>query len=311
MYYIVQNEHIKSFTSLCWKDRVVMQFNVGLAQRRPIFEDNPIKPFAADVASTLGKYPDIDMLVYPELHLHGTEHLPEVQRKDAERSKAVILDSPLVHSLGEIAKDAGVWLCPGSIGEIDGERFYNTQLLFNPYGQLVAYYRKMFPWRPFEPHDYGTQFIVAETAFGRAGLSNCYDAWFPEHSRHLGWLGAEFVLNIVKTISPDREQELLLARVNVITNQIYMLSVNCAAPVGRGRTIAADPDGYVLGELVDDEGTLVVSIATTRVAHVRENGTCGTNRLWHQLDGAKHDIKLPMYDGRLCPKTFRPEKDGK
>lgn len=288
-----------------------MRFNVALAQRKPIFDDDPTDAFECDVADTLARYPDADILVYPELHLHGTEHLPEGQRDDAERNRAVALNSELVRALRGIAKKYAIWLCPGSIGEIADGEFYNTQLLFNPEGELVAHYRKMFPWRPFEPHEYGTEFVTAETEFGRVGLSNCYDAWFPEHSRHLGWLGAEFVLNIVKTISPDREQELILAKANAIVNQNYMLSVNCAAPVGKGRTIAVDPEGYVLGELGDDEDTLVVTVDTDRLASIREAGTRGTNRLWHQLDGGRKDIELPMYQGRLSPETFRPNMGGK
>lgn len=288
-----------------------MRFNVALAQRKPIDDEDPHDAFATDVAKTVSEYPQTNLLVYPELHLHGTEHLPVEQRRTAERAKAVSLDSELVQNLGLVAKHHGIWLCPGSIGEVTDDAFYNTQLLFNPAGQLVAHYRKMFPWRPFEPHEYGTEFVTVDTDYGRVGLSNCYDAWFPEHSRHLGWLGAEVVLNIVKTISPDREQELILAKANAIVNQNYMLSVNCAAPVGRGRTIAVDPEGYMLGELGDDEGTLVVTVDTDRLAHVRDVGTRGTNRLWHQLDGGSHDIELPMYQGRLSPNTFRPRIDGK
>lgn len=281
-----------------------MRIHVALAQREPIIDADPLAAFSHDVEVTLAEYPEVHMLVYPELHLHGTEDLPHDQRTASERDQAVSLDSAQVQTLGQIARRHGIWLCPGSIGELAGEKFYNTQLLFNPLGELVGYYRKMFPWRPFEPHEYGTTFEVVDTEFGRVGLSNCYDAWFPEHSRHLGWLGAEYVLNIVKTTTPDREQELILARANAIVNQNYMLSVNCAAPVGHGRTIAVDPEGYVLGELGDTEDTLIVTVDTERVARVRQVGTRGTNRLWHQLDGAEESIELPMYQGRLCPDTF-------
>lgn len=287
-----------------------MQANVALAQREPIFDANPLDAFAHDVEATILSHPDVGLVVYPELHLHGTEHLPSDQRVVAEREKAVSLDSAQVRAIGQIAKHHKIWLCPGSIGEIDGEKFYNTQILFNPLGELVSHYRKMFPWRPYEPHEYGTEFVVSELDFGRVGLSNCYDAWFPEHSRHLGWLGAQYVLNIVKTTTPDREQELVLAKANAIVNQNYMLSVNCAAPVGRGRTIAVDPEGYVLGELGDAEDTLIVTVDTERVERVRQVGTRGTNRLWHQLDGGQQCIELPMYQGKLCPDTFHPHPEG-
>ena len=287
-----------------------MRFNVALAQREPIYDADPLEAFSRDVKVTVSRYPEVDLVVYPELHLHGTEHLPADQRVDAERKKAVSLDSDQVLALGQIAKHHQIWLCPGSIGEIDGEKFYNTQLLFNPKGELVSDYRKMFPWRPFEPHEYGTEFVVSETDFGRVGLSNCYDAWFPEHSRHLGWLGAQYVLNIVKTITPDREQELVLAKANAIVNQKCVLAVSCAAPVGRGRAIAVVPEGYVLGELGDAEDTLIVAVDTERVTRVRRVGTRGTNRLWHQLDGAQECIDLPMYQGKLSPENFHPNPEG-
>ena len=65
---------------------------------------------------------------------------------------------------------------------------------------------------------------------GRAGLSICYDAWFPESTRSVAWLGAEFVVNVVKTIGADRKQERVLAQANAIVNQVFMLSVNCRGP---------------------------------------------------------------------------------
>ncbi len=67
---------------------------------------------------------------------------------------------------------------------------------------------------------------------GRVGLNICYDAWFPEVSRQLAWMGAEVILNVVKTTAPDRRQELVLAKANAIVNQVFVVSVNCAGPAG-------------------------------------------------------------------------------
>src|SRR5690606_23844434 len=130
---------------------------VGLAQRLPEPVEDSLTGFAADVARTLEQHPEIELLVYPELHLCGTEHLPEAERPAALERFAYELDSAYVAELGGIARQHGVWLCPGSIGERgpNGE-FCNTQLLFDPTGRLRASYRKMFPWRPFEPHRPGT-----------------------------------------------------------------------------------------------------------------------------------------------------------
>lgn len=284
---------------------------VGLAQRSPLAGSDLLSDFRADVAATTMRHPELEMLVYPELHLHSVDDLPADQRSSALRQMAVGLDSAFVADIGRIAADHGIWLCPGSIGEIaDDGSFYNTQLLFSPTGELVSTYRKMFPWRPYEPHRPGTEFVVAPTPdHGTFGLSICYDAWFPEHSRHLSWMGADGILNIVKTTSQDREQELVLARANAIVNQVYVLSVNCAEPVGRGRSIAVDPEGFVLGEAGLGEDTIVVRVDPARVRRVREVGTAGTNCMWSQFTPDDAPIPLPLYDGSLDPARWTPGPD--
>lgn len=281
---------------------------VGLAQRSPLTGPDPLSDFRADVAATSAKCPELEMLVYPELHLHSVDDLPAEQRSSALRQKAVDRNSAFVADIGRIAADHGIWLCPGSVGEItDDGSFFNTQLLFSPTGELVSAYRKMFPWRPHEPHRPGTEFVVAPIPDrGSFGLSICYDAWFPEHSRHLSWMGAEAILNIVKTTSQDREQELVLARANAIVNQVYVLSVNCAEPVGRGRSIAVDPEGFVLGEAGLSEDTIVVRVNPARVRRVRDFGTAGTNRMWSQFTPDDSPISLPLYNGSLDPIRWSP-----
>lgn len=281
---------------------------VGAAQREPLPCGDPLGPFAADVASTLATHPEIKLLVYPELHLAGTEHLPPAQRTEALERAAVPLDSEFIRALGQIAAEHEIWLCPGSIGERgSGGEFFNTQLLFDPAGTLRATYRKMFPWRPFEPHQPGTEFVVQELdGLAVAGLSICYDAWFPEHTRQLAYLGADLVLNIVKTTTPDREQELVLARANAIVNQNVMVSVNCAAPTGLGRSIVVGPEGYVLAEAGPSEDTLVVTFDSERVAQVRARGTLGTNRMWEQFYPGDATIELPLYAGRIDPSDWAP-----
>ena len=115
-----------------------------------------------------------------------------------------------------------------------------------PDGTIAASYRKVFPWRPYERYRPGTRFVTADLAgVGRVGLSVCYDSWFPEHTRHLAWMGAEVMVNVVKTTTVDRAQELVLARANAIVNQVFFVSVNAAAPVGRGQSLVVDPEGLV------------------------------------------------------------------
>ncbi len=94
----------------------------------------------------------------------------------------------------------------------------------------------MFPWRPYEAWSSGHEFAVFDMpGSGRAGLSICYDAWFPESTRSVAWFGAEFVVNVVKTIGADRKQERVLAQANAIVNQVFMLQRQRRRPDRHGR----------------------------------------------------------------------------
>jgi predicted amidohydrolase len=155
------------------------------------------------------------------------------------------LDGPSVKELQQLAADLGIWLVPGSVCERGPEgQLFNTQLVLSPEGELAGYYRKIFPWRPFEPYDPGDRFTTVDLAgIGRVGLNICYDAWYPEVSRQLAWMGAEVILNVVKTTTPDRRQELVLAKANAIVNQVFVVSVNCAGPTGQGQEHHRRPRG--------------------------------------------------------------------
>ena len=170
---------------------------------------------------------------------------PDQQRTEVLQASAEPLDGPRVTELRQLAADLGIWLVPGSVCERGPEgQLFNTQLVLSPEGELAGYYRKIFPWRPFEPYDPGRPVHHRGPAgIGRAGLNICYDAWFPEVTRQLAWMGAEVILNVVKTTTPDREQELVLAQANAIVNQVFMVSVNCAGPTGKGLSIIVDPEG--------------------------------------------------------------------
>ena len=277
-------------------------------QTEPLAIGEPFSSFAGQVAGALAASPETRLILYPELHLFGDGY-PDQQRTEALQEAAQPLDGPLVGQLAALAGDLGIWLVPGSICERgeNGELF-NTALVLSPEGRLAASYRKIFPWRPFEPYDPGNAFVTVDLpGYGRAGLSICYDAWFPEVTRQLAWMGADVVLNVVKTTTEDREHELVLARANAIVNQVFVVSVNCAGPTGRGQSLIVDPEGRVLEALDGDSpGSMWASLDLARVGFVRTHGTAGLNRMWSQFRAHEDPIELPMYNGRIDPATWAP-----
>ncbi|MDQ0617294.1 carbon-nitrogen hydrolase family protein [Arthrobacter globiformis] len=278
------------------------------AQARPRLIGEAVSAFADEVTAALKTKPDSKLVVFPELHLFG-DGSPDRQRTEALQDSAEPLDGPRVKELQQLAEDLGIWLVPGSVCERGPEgQLFNTQLVLSPEGELAGYYRKIFPWRPFEPYDPGDRFTTVDLAgIGRVGLNICYDAWYPEVSRQLAWMGAEVILNVVKTTTPDRRQELVLAKANAIVNQVFVVSVNCAGPTGQGKSIIVDPEGNTIAEAGDDAPVLLTAdLDLAAVGHVRTHGTENLNRPWSQFRDGEAAVELPVYQGRINPLTWTP-----
>jgi predicted amidohydrolase len=282
---------------------------VALAQYAPITGPDPVGQLRDQAAKIRDDDGDLTMIVFPEIHLCGDCDTAD----DANgwlKSAAEPLDGRRVNRLAGVARELGVWLIPGSVPELgDDGRVYNTEIVLNPQGELVAGYRKVFPWRPYEAWSSGHEFVVFDIpGVGRGGLSICYDAWFPESTRSVAWMGAEFVVNVVKTIGSDRKQERVLAQANAIVNQVFMLSVNAAGPVGAGGSIVSDPEGAVIADLPTAEpGLIRLDIDLDDVTNVREVGTEGFNRMWSQMASDDPLIDLPIYQGRIDPTQWQPK----
>lgn len=120
-------------------------------------------------------------------------------------------------------------------------------------------------------------------------------------------MGADAIINIVKTTTPDRAQEVVLARANSIVNQVFGISVNTAGPIGYGRSIITGPEGEVLAEAPDANPTvLVCDFDRAAVSRVRTEGTAGTNRMWDQFQPGDARISLPIYNGYIDPHNWKP-----
>ncbi|MFH8484917.1 carbon-nitrogen hydrolase family protein [Streptomyces longisporoflavus] len=262
--------------------------------------------FAADVRRVSEAHPDVRLLAYPELHLCG--HKPGEDPETVMTAAAEPLDGSRGARLASLARELGLWLVPGTVYEkgADG-RIYNTAPVYSPAGERVAEYRKIFTWRPFETTASGSSFVVFDMeGYGRVGLTICYDAWFPETTRHLAWQGADLVMNLVRTPTVDRAQEVVLAQANAIVNQVFMASLNAAAPDGVGRSVVVDPEGHVRAEAVpgpEEVLTDVLDLAEAR--RVRARGTAGLTRVWDPFADDQPPLELPLYAGRIDPERWR------
>ncbi|WP_030546075.1 carbon-nitrogen hydrolase family protein [Streptomyces exfoliatus] len=258
--------------------------------------------YADQVRATRSLFPHVGLVVVPELLLAAEGPMLGPSPEDWMERTAEPIPGPTTDRVCALARETGLWLIPGSLFErAEDGRIFNTAVAVSPEGEIVARYRKIFPWQPYERTAPGNEFTVFDIpGTGRIGLAICYDGSFPETVRQLAWLGAEIVVQPTLTTTRDREMELVCARANAWTNQVYVLNVNAADPAGVGGSAIVDPEGIVRQQAGGGEEILVDVLDLDTVTRVREHGSAGLNRPWSQLARCGEGIHLPMYGG-----TFR------
>jgi formamidase len=270
-----------------------------------------IEPVVHDSAATLTDFEErvrtltetlkgLQLVVAPELHLAAVGGLFD-EEPGVASSAAVQIPGPLTERLGGLARETGLWLIPGSLYErADGGGVHNTAVAISPDGELMATYRKCFPWQPYEESIPGTRLVTFDIPdVGCVGMAICHDGAFPEVFRQLAWMGAEVILQPTLTTTSDRDAELVLARANAIANQLYVINVNAPGPTALGRSVVIDPEGLVRVQAGAGEETLTDILDLDAVTRVRTHGSFGLNRLLDQLDELGPRLELPMYGGYM------------
>ena len=237
------------------------------------------------VRATLAGFPWVQMVVVGEAAPVGFR-----------RDLAVELPGPLEDRFRELARSLGIWLIPGSFMERAGAAIHNTASVIAPSGEVVARYRKLFPFYPYEdfvtPGEEVCVFDVPEV--GRFGLSICYDKWFPEMQRQMCWQGAEVVLQVTATGTVDRDVELAIARANAAINQCYFVDVNGAkGPFGNGRSVVYAPEGELIHEAGEMEEVFPFTLNMERVRRTRHVGFHGLGQVLKSFRDSR--VVLPAY----------------
>ena len=214
--------------------------------------------------------PWVKLICAPELFIPGLSPMEQT---------AQAIPGEITSYCADLAKKNEVYLIPGSLYEKTGNGIYNTAPVFDPQGDLIACYRKMYPWRPHEKTVSGDRTVIFDIpGVGCMGLCICYDLWFPEVIRDLVWQGADVVLIPTLTGTQDRRQELVLCRAAAMMNQCYIVSVNGLKPGGIGQSVIVDPEGNIIQQANQLPENMIAMLDLTQVKQVRTYGTCGVSR---------------------------------
>ncbi|HUR70597.1 MAG TPA: carbon-nitrogen hydrolase family protein [Candidatus Limnocylindrales bacterium] len=217
--------------------------------------------------------------------------LPEVfiwrGNKKLEREFAEIIPGATSNRLSGLARQLSIFLLAGSILEEipASSKAYNTSLLFDPSGNLLATYRKIHLFdvdlangvslRESETRSHGEALVAAQTELGTMGLSVCYDLRFPELYRGLADQGAQliFVPSAFTAFTGQAHWEPLL-RARAIENQSYIIAADQFGKSAKsfechGHSMIVDPWGTILAELPDGPGVITAEIDLDHLAKVR------------------------------------------
>jgi len=185
----------------------------------------------------------------------------------------------------------GVWISVGSLALKlpDDDRFTNRSFMIDPSGQIVAQYDKihMFDVTLSETEQYresdgyraGDHAVIADTAFGKIGMTICYDIRFPHLYRGLAKSGASILLIPAAFAQPTgRAHWQVLLRARAIETGCYVIA---AAQTGEhqtsqrrprktyGHSMIVSPWGEIMADAGEDQGIIYADLDLSLVESTR------------------------------------------
>ena len=209
-------------------------------------------------------------------------------------AEALDADGPVMTALRTLATTYRVYLVGGGTPEIvsgDPKRTFNTAVVIDPDGTLVARYRKVHLFdvdipggatlRESDSTAAGSELVVVAIDGAPVGLSICYDVRFPELYRTLvKERGAQVLLvPAAFTAHTGAAHWHLLLRARAVEDQAWVVA---AAQWGAhnekrksyGHTLVVDPWGTVVGERDEGDGVVIATLDGATVEKRRAQMPC-------------------------------------
>lgn len=251
----------------CWRPDVFDTLDIALIQTRtpatPVAALDQVEALIREAAAGGAKF-----VLTPE----GTNLLE--QRRD--RRADVITDEevdPAVIGLRRLAAELDIWLLIGSAivrsGHAGDDRAANRSLLIDPNGGIVVRYDKLHvfdvdlpdgeTYRESTTIRPGDDAAVADTPWGRLGLTVCYDLRFPHLFRQLAKAGASMIaVPAAFTVPTGRAHWEVLLRARAIETGAFILAPaqGGSHEDGRntwGRSMVVAPWGEIVASVDHDE----------------------------------------------------------
>ncbi len=188
--------------------------------------------------------------------------------------------------LRALAEELGIWLLLGSLTlKTEEERIANRSFLINDSGDIVASYDKIHMFdctlpdgkviRESSAYRPGDKAVVADTLWGKLGMTICYDLRFPALFRTLAQAGAQMITvpsSFQRQTGKAHWHPLLQAR--AIENGCYIVApAMCGDHAGSrqtfGHSLVVNPWGEIIADGGEAPGIIYAEMDVARVAKVR------------------------------------------
>ena len=217
-------------------------------------------------------------------------------------------EHPGVAFCSRMAKETGAFLLAGSIAvSIGHDRLANRSYLFCPEGKTVAHYDKihMFDANLSENETYresanfrgGDRAVLAETPWGKIGMTICYDLRFPHLHRALAKAGANIItVPAAFTVSTGKLHWHVLLRARAIETGCFVVAPpQCGTQDGRrttyGHSLIIAPSGEIIAEAGEEPAVIMAELDMDVVAATRR-----------MLPSLTHDCGFQMAENRTSEK---------
>lgn len=186
-----------------------------------------------------------------------------------------------------LADEIGAWVLIGSLPiKLSDDKVANRSFLINCRGDIVDCYDKIHlfdvdlgggeVYRESGERTPGARAVVADTPWGKLGMSICYDLRFPHLYRTLAKGGADFLAVPAAFTRPSGEAHWhVLLRARAIENGCFVFAPAQCGEHAQGRktfghSLVVDPWGAVLADGGVDVGFVIADIDPTLVSEARK-----------------------------------------
>lgn len=184
-------------------------------------------------------------------------------------------DGLIQRFLAKMAKDYKIWLIGGTVPLTSNfpNKVRNSCLVYNDKGEQVARYDKIHlfgldlgteHYHEENTIESGNEVVVADTPYGKIGLSICYDLRFPELYRAMGEVDMIVVPSAFTETTGKAHWESLI-RARAIENLCYVIApaqggYHLSGRETHGNSMIVDPWGVILDRLPRGSGVVMANV---------------------------------------------------